>query len=259
MKESKIIKTFPRFADDTPISSPGCEYQFGIFPSGKGCFASYTKCANGVPSEVSQMIPFSQLELLLWFRCTANWGSPTTTGFTLATGLTCSWSTLVRHSSGWNCFRTRILTTLLNIIFAGCDPGAALGDFRWTLIFEIFSKINIHHSMLVQALATCKTLHWLYAQCFSNRSPHHHHPCSVPKWKLVHEQARGSCEFSLKTNSGSTKAIFFLVLKRGWGRSQNTLWLWSNPTLIQQRAGVLQMTSSPRWQKDSSPSRGQNS
>ena len=23
-----------------------------------------------------------------------------------------------------------ILTTLLNIIFAGCDPGAALGDFR---------------------------------------------------------------------------------------------------------------------------------
>ena len=61
MKESKIIKTFPRFVDDTPISSPGCEYQFGIFPSGKGCFASYTKCANGVPSEVSsQIIPFSQ-------------------------------------------------------------------------------------------------------------------------------------------------------------------------------------------------------
>ena len=136
MKESKIIKTFPRFVDDTPISSPGCEYQFGIFPSGKGCFASYTKCANGVPSEVSQMIPFSQLELLLWFRCTANWGSPTTTGFTLATGLTCSWSTLVRHSSGWNCFRTRILTTLLNIIFAGCDPGAALGDFRWILFLK---------------------------------------------------------------------------------------------------------------------------
>ena len=53
MKKSKII---PRFVDDTPISSPGCEYQFGIFPSGKGCFASYTKCANGVPSEVSQTI-----------------------------------------------------------------------------------------------------------------------------------------------------------------------------------------------------------
>ena len=41
-----------RPADDTPISTPGCEYQFGIFPSGEGCFASYTKCANGVPKEV---------------------------------------------------------------------------------------------------------------------------------------------------------------------------------------------------------------
>ena len=41
-----------RPADDTPISTPGCEYQFGIFPSGEGCFASYTKCSNGVPKEV---------------------------------------------------------------------------------------------------------------------------------------------------------------------------------------------------------------
>ena len=113
---SKIIKTFPRFVDDTPISSPGCEYQFGIFPSGKGCFASYTKCANGVPSEVSQITPFSQLELLLWVRCTANWGSPTTTVSTLATGLTCSWSTLVRHSSGWNCFRTDFDNTDLSFL-----------------------------------------------------------------------------------------------------------------------------------------------
>ena len=30
----------------------GCEYQNGIFPSGDGCFASYTKCVNGKPSEV---------------------------------------------------------------------------------------------------------------------------------------------------------------------------------------------------------------
>ena len=64
MKESKIIKTFPRFVDDTPISSPGCEYQFGIFPSGKGCFASYTKCANGVPSEVSQIIEEERNEIV---------------------------------------------------------------------------------------------------------------------------------------------------------------------------------------------------
>ena len=155
MKESKIIKTFPRFVDDTPISSPGCEYQFGIFPSGKGCFASYTKCANGVPSEVSsKKISFSQqLELLLWLRCTASWVLPTTTGSTPATGRTCSWSTPVRHSFGWNCFQTIVLTTLSNIIFAGCDPGAALGDFRWILIPPT-------------------------------------NPCSMPKWKLVHEQAK---------------------------------------------------------------------
>jgi len=38
--------------DSTPISTPGCEYQFGIFPSGEGCFASYTKCSYGVPREV---------------------------------------------------------------------------------------------------------------------------------------------------------------------------------------------------------------
>ncbi|XP_023344298.1 protein obstructor-E isoform X2 [Eurytemora carolleeae] len=41
-----------RKSDTTPISSPGCEYQNGIFPSGDGCFASYTKCVNGKPSEV---------------------------------------------------------------------------------------------------------------------------------------------------------------------------------------------------------------
>ena len=28
-----------RPADNTPISTPGCQYQFGIFPSGEGCFA----------------------------------------------------------------------------------------------------------------------------------------------------------------------------------------------------------------------------
>ena len=45
-----------RPADNTPISTPGCEYQFGIFPSGEGCFASYTKCANGIPKEVENDI-----------------------------------------------------------------------------------------------------------------------------------------------------------------------------------------------------------
>jgi len=38
--------------DDTPISSPGCEYRFGIFPLGDGCRQSYTQCSFGTPTEV---------------------------------------------------------------------------------------------------------------------------------------------------------------------------------------------------------------
>jgi len=75
--------------DTTPISTPGCEYQFGIFPSGDGCFASYTKCGNGVPREV-----YCQLGLAYDHRIH-----------------TCNWPDLLVES-------------------AGCDPSAALGDFR---------------------------------------------------------------------------------------------------------------------------------
>jgi len=78
-----------READDTPISSPGCEYQFGIFPSGEGCLASYTKCANGIPTEV-----YCQLGLAYDHRIH-----------------TCNWPDLLME-------------------YAGCDPSAALGDFR---------------------------------------------------------------------------------------------------------------------------------
>jgi len=78
-----------RPADDTPISTPGCEYQFGIFPSGEGCFASYTKCSNGVPKEV-----YCQLGLAYDHRIH-----------------TCNWPDLL-------------------IEYAGCNPSAALGDFR---------------------------------------------------------------------------------------------------------------------------------
>jgi len=78
-----------RPVDDTPISSPGCEYQFGIFPSGEGCFASYTKCAGGVPKEV-----YCQLGLAYDHRIH-----------------TCNWPDLLME-------------------YAGCNPSAALGDFR---------------------------------------------------------------------------------------------------------------------------------
>jgi len=75
--------------DSTPISTPGCEYQFGIYPSGAGCFASYTKCVNGQPLE-----QYCQLGLAYDHRIH-----------------TCNWPDLLVES-------------------AGCDPSAALGDFR---------------------------------------------------------------------------------------------------------------------------------
>ncbi|XP_055389952.1 protein obstructor-E isoform X2 [Condylostylus longicornis] len=37
--------------DPTPISSPGCEYQFGIYPISGECSTSYTKCAFGEPHQ----------------------------------------------------------------------------------------------------------------------------------------------------------------------------------------------------------------
>jgi len=37
--------------DDTPISSPGCLYQYGIYPVGQGCQTTFFKCAGGVAYE----------------------------------------------------------------------------------------------------------------------------------------------------------------------------------------------------------------
>lgn len=38
--------------DDTRISSPGCEYRFGIFSISEGCQQSYYQCAFGQPTEM---------------------------------------------------------------------------------------------------------------------------------------------------------------------------------------------------------------
>lgn len=32
-----------------PISSPGCEYQFGLFSDGSACSTNYVKCEYGSP------------------------------------------------------------------------------------------------------------------------------------------------------------------------------------------------------------------
>ena len=35
-----------RVYDDTPISSPGCLYQYGIYPVGEGCQTTFFKVGN---------------------------------------------------------------------------------------------------------------------------------------------------------------------------------------------------------------------
>merc|ERR1711893_83005 len=40
-----------RLYDDTPISSPGCLYQYGIYPIGEGCQTTFFKCAAGTAYE----------------------------------------------------------------------------------------------------------------------------------------------------------------------------------------------------------------
>merc|ERR1712055_716625 len=40
-----------RVYDDTPISSPGCLYQYGIYPVGEGGQTTFFKCAKGVAYE----------------------------------------------------------------------------------------------------------------------------------------------------------------------------------------------------------------
>merc|ERR1712020_53259 len=44
---------FYKCANDTPISSPGCLYQFGIYPVGKGCQTTFFKCAHGTAYETA--------------------------------------------------------------------------------------------------------------------------------------------------------------------------------------------------------------
>ena len=44
-----------RVANNTPDSSPGCEYKFGIFSKADGCHSSYIKCEHGKATEVTSL------------------------------------------------------------------------------------------------------------------------------------------------------------------------------------------------------------
>ncbi|XP_024872359.1 protein obstructor-E [Temnothorax curvispinosus] len=76
-----------RKADYTPISSPGCEYQFGMYPESDSCSTSYIKCVHGDPLQAhcdpglvynakthtcvwpDELIPFCNPETIVGFKC----------------------------------------------------------------------------------------------------------------------------------------------------------------------------------------------
>ncbi|NP_001165854.1 cuticular protein analogous to peritrophins 3-D1 precursor [Nasonia vitripennis] len=78
-----------RKADLTPLSSPGCEYQFGIYPDSDSCSTTYIKCAYGEPHQAhcdaglayddkshtcvwpDQLIPYCNPEAVVGFKCPA--------------------------------------------------------------------------------------------------------------------------------------------------------------------------------------------
>lgn len=51
LRFSSSININCRFIIATPISSPGCEYAFGIYPDSSECSTTYLKCAFGEPSQ----------------------------------------------------------------------------------------------------------------------------------------------------------------------------------------------------------------
>lgn len=46
---TNLVTGFPLPVPVTPISTPGCLYQFGIYPESAQCSNNYIKCAHGVP------------------------------------------------------------------------------------------------------------------------------------------------------------------------------------------------------------------
>lgn len=71
----------------TPISSPGCEYQFGLYPASDACSTTYIRCAHGHPNEdhcdaglvydakshncvwPDQLLPYCNPEEIVGFKC----------------------------------------------------------------------------------------------------------------------------------------------------------------------------------------------
>ncbi|XP_011338898.1 protein obstructor-E [Ooceraea biroi] len=76
-----------RKVDWTPISSPGCEYQFGMYPDSDSCSTTYSKCIHGESHQAhcdsglvynakthtcvwpDELIPYCNPEAIVGFKC----------------------------------------------------------------------------------------------------------------------------------------------------------------------------------------------
>merc|ERR1711963_54116 len=98
-----------RNADNTPQSSPSCEYQWGLFPKSEGCNTEYIKCEAGVPSEMPCEAENPNLPVVLGLAYDPK-----------------------MHSCNW----PDLLTEL------GCDPTERLGGFQCPLLRELEGTFN---------------------------------------------------------------------------------------------------------------------
>lgn len=71
----------------TPISGPGCEYQFGLYPASDVCSTNYIKCIHGHPHDAQcdaglvydpktrtcvwpdQLLPYCNPDEIVGFKC----------------------------------------------------------------------------------------------------------------------------------------------------------------------------------------------
>lgn len=95
--------------DDTPISSPGCLYQFGIFPIEQGCFYDYNKCEFGNATKMPCENDNENIPVHLGLAYDPDMHA-------------CNWPDL-----------------LLN---QGCDPEALLGGFQCPTLNELIGTFN---------------------------------------------------------------------------------------------------------------------
>lgn len=81
------VKQYETLFVVTPLSTPGCEYQFGMYPVSDACSTTYIRCVHGHPDEAhcdpglvyeakshtcvwpDQLLPYCNPEEIVGFKC----------------------------------------------------------------------------------------------------------------------------------------------------------------------------------------------